>query len=328
MDAHTPPSHHSEADQPAVPHSRALVLGGGGSTGNAWLIGVLAGLHEGGLDPRAADLVIGTSAGSTAAAQLGGAAPAALYADILAAEATAPQHTPQHLPRRPPHTQPVGPSPVNRIQRVIDAAGSLAEMRVLMGAAARDLDINTNTNTDAGSSWQSAWHDTVASRLPSQEWPAGRVWLTAVDANTGEPVVLDRDSGVSLTDAVAASCSSGRPYRIGDSAYIDGGFRTNAENADLAAGYERVLVLSPFGGKALTPVEWGTHLTSQADHLRAGGSRVEIIAPAATDEHLFGENAMRGWLRPEAARVGYAQGVAHAEVLAEFWGITDSGGSE
>ena len=41
---------------------RALVLGGGGSAGNAWLIGVTAGLFEAGLDVTEADLIIGTSA--------------------------------------------------------------------------------------------------------------------------------------------------------------------------------------------------------------------------------------------------------------------------
>ena len=35
---------------------RALVLGGGGSTGNAWLIGVIAGLFDAGLDVTEANL--------------------------------------------------------------------------------------------------------------------------------------------------------------------------------------------------------------------------------------------------------------------------------
>src|SRR4051812_25066342 len=70
---------------------RALVLGGGGSTGNAWLIGVLAGLFDAGLDVTAADLTIGTSAGSTAAAQIAGAPPPELFAATLAA---APQQRP------------------------------------------------------------------------------------------------------------------------------------------------------------------------------------------------------------------------------------------
>src|SRR3954467_13500641 len=64
---------------------RALVLGGGGSAGNAWLIGVIAGLFDAGLDVTEADLIIGTSAGSTAAAQMTSATLAELLADILAA---------------------------------------------------------------------------------------------------------------------------------------------------------------------------------------------------------------------------------------------------
>src|SRR6187401_1836909 len=63
----------------------ALVLGGGGSTGNAWLIGVVAGLFDAGLDVTAADLTVGTSAGSTAAAQLAGATPTELFAAIVTA---------------------------------------------------------------------------------------------------------------------------------------------------------------------------------------------------------------------------------------------------
>src|ERR1700689_1869490 len=63
---------------------RALVFGGGGSAGNAWEIGVIAGLLDAGLDVTEADLVIGTSAGSTAAAQVTSATrPAELLAGIL-----------------------------------------------------------------------------------------------------------------------------------------------------------------------------------------------------------------------------------------------------
>src|SRR5881397_2022944 len=63
---------------------RALVLGGGGAAGNAWLIGVVAGLFDAGLDVTDADLIIGTSAGSTAAAQITGRTPTELLAAILA----------------------------------------------------------------------------------------------------------------------------------------------------------------------------------------------------------------------------------------------------
>ena len=48
----------------------ALVLGGGGITGIAWELGLIAGLAEGGVDLSTADLVVGTSAGSVVGAQL------------------------------------------------------------------------------------------------------------------------------------------------------------------------------------------------------------------------------------------------------------------
>ncbi len=164
------------------------------------------------------------------------------------------------------------------------------------------------------------WRDIVAARLPSPVWPERTIFITAVDARTGEPVVFDRHSGVDLVDAVAASTSGGgSAYRIGDGRYIDGGYRSNAENADLAAGYGRVLVLSPLSGRSLHPREWGTHLATQVDELRAGGSRVETVFPDSGSAHLFGENAMDPSLRPPAARAGYEQGRALAEQLAEFW---------
>ncbi len=186
-------------------------------------------------------------------------------------------------------------------------------MRRRMGTAALDMD------TASDGAWQTQWRAIVASRLPSQHWPQRTVLITAVDAQTGEPVVFDRNSGIELADAVAASCASGRPYKIGDSRYIDGGYRSNAENADLAAAYGRVLVLSPFGGRSLVPKEWGTHLTTQVDELRARGSRVETIFPESNSEHMFGANAMDLSLRPPAARAGHHQGRALAEHLSEFW---------
>jgi NTE family protein len=289
---------------------RALVLGGGGSTGNAWLIGVVAGLFDAGLDVTTADLTIGTSAGSTAAAQIAGATPTELLAAILAAapqQRTGPGGSDRgRVPIRPVADQ------MERRRKIIASAEDAADMRRRMGAAALDMEAASD------GSWQTQWRATVAARLPSQRWPQRTVLITAVDAHTGEQVVFDRHSGVDLADAVAASCASGLPYRIGDSRYIDGGFRRN-ENADLATGYGRVLVLSPFGGRALQPSDWGMQLAAQVDELRAGGSRVETIFPDSNSEHMFGANAMDLSLRPPAARAGYDQGSVRAERLAEFW---------
>jgi NTE family protein len=308
----------SDQDQPQIDATRrapaagerALVLGGGGSTGNAWLIGVIAGLFDAGLDVTEADLIIGTSAGSTAAAQITSASPTELLAAILAA---APQQRTGAV--KPDGGRvPIGPAAdhMERTSAIIAAAEDAADMRRRLGAAA----IETDAVSDG--SGQTRWRATVAARLPSQHWPERTVLITAVDAHTGEPVVFDRHSGVDLVDAVAASCASGFAYGIGGSRYIDGGYRRN-ENADLAVGYERVLVLSPFGGRSRTPLDWGMQLAAQVDELRAGGSSVETIFPDSSSEHMFGANAMDLSLRPPAARAGYNQGRALAEQLTEFW---------
>ena len=310
----------SDQDQPQADATRrapaagerALVLGGGGSAGNAWEIGVIAGLFDAGLDVTEADLIIGTSAGSTAAAQVCSATPAELLAGILAA---APQ----------PRTGPVGPDRgrapnrpaadhMEKTSQIIGAAEDAADMRRRMGAAALEMDAASD------GSGQTQRRATVAARLPSQRWPQRPMLIVAVDAHTGEPVVFDRHSGVDLVDAVTASCAGPGvpPHSIGDSRYIDGGYRSN-ENADLAAGYGRVLVLSPLGGRSRAPVDWGIHLAAQADELRAHGSRVETIVPDSNSRDAFGSNLMDPSTRPPAARAGYNQGSALAEQLTEFW---------
>jgi NTE family protein len=142
--------------------------------------------------------------------------------------------------------------------------------------------------------------------------------ITAVDARTGEPVAFDRHSGVDLVDAVAASTSSGSPYRIGTNLYIDGGYRRN-ENADLAAGYGRVLVLAPFGGRSRHPLEWGMQLAAQVEELRDSGSSVETIFPDGPSTNAFGGDMMDPSTRLPAARAGDDQGRALGEQLARFW---------
>lgn len=312
----------SEQDQPQLHAStrmrpageRALVLGGGGSTGNAWEIGVIAGLYEAGVDVTEADLVVGTSAGATVAAQFtGDVPPTELLAAILAA-GPVPSSGPAGSGRG---RAPIGPvaDHLERTSRIIAAAADAADMRRRMGAAALEAD------SASDGSAHPRWRDIVAARLPSQQWPDRLVRITAVDAHTGEPVVFDRFSGVDLVDAVAASTSNGfgvPPYHIGGHRYLDGGYRRN-ENADLAAGYARVLVLSPFGGRSRHPLEWGMQLAAQLDELRAGGSRVETVFPDRDCEHMFGAHAMDLSLRAPAARAGYDQGRALAERLTGFW---------
>jgi len=134
---------------------RALVLGGAGSAGNAWLIGVIAGPFEAGLDVTEADLTIGTSAGSTAAAQItSGIQPTELLADILAA-APQPPTGPVGSDRG---RAPIGPAAnhMERTSTIIGAAEDAADMRRRMGAAALETDAASH------SSVQTRWRAVAA----------------------------------------------------------------------------------------------------------------------------------------------------------------------
>jgi NTE family protein len=286
-----------------------LVLGGGGASGNAWLIGVVAGLFDGGLDVTDADLIIGTSAGSTAAAQISSASPAELYADILA-EAIQPRSAPEAVARRP--TVAPAADHIERTSRIIQDAADPADMRRRMGAALLELDPTSDRSRQ--------WRATVAARLPNQHWPSRPMLITAVDAHSGEPVVFDRRSGVDLVDAVAASTAGGFAYAIGDKRYIDGGYRADV-NADLASGYGRVLIIAPLGASTRKPLRWGLHLTAQVEELRAAGSRIETVFPDSDSQSALGAgmNIMDPSRRRPSAEAGYSQGRALAEQLTGFW---------
>ena len=261
-------------DRDRASDRRALVVAGGGAAGHAWEIGLLAGLAEAGVDLTTADLVVGTSAGSTVAAQVtSGSRPAGLYAAILAEVPPSPAagDRPAGAGERR-HAPPVsGPSYLDWSNAVIAASEDAADMRRRMGAAAL-------ARAAADRPSRTPWREIVAARLPSREWPPSLVRITAVDARTGEPVVFDRHGDVELVDAVAASTSAMTPYAIGEDRYLNGGYR-RSENADLAAGYDRVVVLSPFSGRTRMPLAWGMDLATQVAELRAGGSRVESRVP-------------------------------------------------
>lgn len=308
----TPPSASRSTTASTDPSAgRALVLAGAGAAGNAWELGLIAGLSDTGIDLTAAELVIGTSAGSTVAAQItSGTRPAELYAAILSEVPHPAGGAASDRARTAP------PSSVRYLDWSNDIIGSAADapdMRRRMGAAAIAREA-TDGSTGA------RWREIVAARLPRRDWPDQPVLVAAVDADTGEPVVFDRNSGIDLVDAVAASTSNGfgGAYRIGERRYINGGYR-RSENADLAAGYGRVLVLSPFSGASRMPQAWRMDLASQVAELRAGGSRVEVVVPDPGAGDVFNANAMDPSTRLQAARGGYEQGRGLAESMAAFW---------
>lgn len=300
----------------------ALVLGGGGSAGHAWTIGVIAGLAEAGIDmTEAADLVIGTSSGATAAAHVrSGMPPAELLAAILS------EPVPPVGQNRQGPPSPSMAAIFERMRAIGAAATSAADLRRAMGAFGLESDA---TLGPAAAEQRRAM---VASRLPHPEWPERPMIVVAIDAHTGELAAFDRDSGVDLVDAVLAGTALPGmvpTHSINGTRYINGGVRS-AENADLASGYAKVVVLAPFGGRSGTlpagqfegirrSPEWGTDLTSQVEGLRKQGSRVEVITPDADSRVAMGTNQMDPSTRPPSARAGYNQGRALASQLIEFW---------
>jgi NTE family protein len=301
-------------------HNVALVLGGGGAAGQAWEIGVIAGLAEAGLDmTQAADLVVGTSAGATAAAQVRSGIPAAeLLASVLS-----PPVRPAGPNRERPPSLPMA-TVFERMRAIGAAATSAADLRRAMGA----FGLESDATLEPGAAQRRA---IVAARLPRPQWPDRPMIVVAVDAHTGELAAFDRDCGVDLVDAVTASTALPGlvpTHPINGTRYIDGGVRS-PDNADLASGYANVVVLSPLGGRSQTPPErgadpsgqfeglrrppeWGVDLASQVEGLRKQGSRVEVITPDADSRAAMGTNQMDPATRIPAARAGFAQGKREA----------------
>jgi len=276
--------------------TRALVLGAGGEAGVSWEIGLLAGLAARGLDLTDADLVVGTSAGAGVAAVIhSGVSLPELYRAQLAAVNGEPvaQLTRWTIARI---LWAVGPT--SRPDRARRRLGRMA-IRARTGPAAERRAV-------------------IEHRLGTHDWPAGKLLITAVDADTGEFTTFDASSGVDLVDAVGASCAVPGvwpPVVINGRRWIDGGMRSPA-NADLAAGYDRVVVIAPIirGLRSIAGV------AGQVTELGRSCQAVALVGPDAAAATAFGRNLLDPACRAPSARAGYAQaGVARAD-LAAVWG--------
>src|SRR5690348_11811953 len=264
----------------------ALVLGGGGLAGIAWETGVLHALTERGLDVTTAERVVGTSAGATVAAQLGSRTPIA--------ELFARQVDPARQSRE---LTPEGISVAELMEVWATLATEAAESGDLSQLPLRVGELALNAKTVS----ESARREVIEGRLPDHAWPAdGKVTLTAVDVYTGELRLFDKDSGVPLVDAVAASCAVPGvwpPVTIGESRYMDGGIRS-ATNVDLAGDFPRVLLLAPM----VDPMAEQQLLALQAR------AQVQVITPDEASVGAFGPNPLDPEVRAPCADAGYAQG--------------------
>lgn len=269
--------------------SEALVLGGGGVAGIAWITGLLAGLAEAGQDVTGAGLLVGTSAGATVTAQLG----SGLSLEELYARQADPGRQSAELMAEL-DMEALGA----RMAAALGDTTTFTEMRRAIGGFSLAADTVPEPERRA----------VIEGRLPSHEWPERAMKIVAVDAETGEPRVFDNSSGVSLVDAVTASCAVPGvwpPATIEGHRYVDGGVRS-AMNADYATGASRVLLILPLGQDE--PLASEKPLVEALAELRAAGAEVAILEPDEASLAAIVTNPLDPASRTPAAEAGRAQG--------------------
>jgi NTE family protein len=259
---------------------------------------VLAGLADAGVDLASADLVVGTSAGSVVGAQVtSGAELEAMFARQL----------------EPPAQEKVARMSRANLARygwaMLVSRGRDEDFRRRVGSVALAAEKAGLTPTEQERL------DVIGSRLVGRDWPDRQLVVTAVDAETGEFRAFDRTSGVPLLQAVAASCAVPGvypPVTIGERRYIDGGMRSTA-NADLAQGYDRLVVLAPI------PRGVGPIASVDAQVTGMVSARVAVVTPDEGARTAIGKNVLDPAARAPSARAGRAQAAEVVEQVADAW---------
>jgi NTE family protein len=282
-----------------VTSKRGLVLAGGGLAGIAWETGILRGIEDESAETVRAlldsDVVIGTSAGSAVAAQLGsGLSLEELYDRQVrgAGKEIDPGVDIEDITRL-------------FLNALSDPGATTAQKLQRIGEVAR----STKTVSEA------VRRDVIGQRLPSHDWPERDLRITAIDIGTGELVAIDRKSGVELVDAVAASCAvpgAWPPVTIGERRYMDGGVGSTM-NLKLATDCDAVVVLVPSGKGAPSP--FGPDPAVEVDAFPG-----RSLGVFADDDALsaFGPNPLDPACREPSARAGRAQGRRVTAEVAEF----------
>jgi NTE family protein len=282
---------------------RGLVLGAGGVLGAAWTVGALAAVEERlGWDPREADVLVGTSAGSVLAS--------ALACGISVAELVDHQRGVSD-PRIPfdPDTDSGGALPplprpfVGSPRGVLHA--SLRPWRITpLGALAAVMPQGRGSIAALGG--------LIDAVLPGGGWPAHpATWIVAMDYDTGRRVPFGRPGAppASLREAVMASCAIPgwyQPVTIGRKRYVDGGV-CSPTSVDLVArlGLDEVVVLSPMTSLSYDAPESVAarierrfrrlvtkRVVGELKKVAATGTTVTFLGPTADDLAVIGANMM------------------------------------
>lgn len=273
----------------------ALVLGGGGPVGGAWMTGVLAGLTDAGIDLDRADVVIGTSAGAIFGSRLACGEP----------------------PREMYERQLTG---ADRLLMNVTAAQTLRFLWAALGSRNPDRSVRRlgRAALTARPTPGADLPDVVRPLLRgASDWPARALRIASVDAHTGQVETFGADSALTLVEAVAASCAVPLvwpPVTASGRRWMDGGSRSTT-NIRLARGYERVLAVAPI------PSAVGPHPSAQqeAAELAAEGVAVTLLAPDRASRRAMGRDLTADTHRLDAALAGHAQATALADGVAGVW---------
>ena len=229
-----------------------LALGGGGIAGYAFHAGVLGSIQEmTGWDPRTAEVMVGTSAGSGIVGLLRGGVPVPEMVSRMLSISTNPSDM-SRLRRASGRGIRLsgglwfGPSSPKLLAREIGRLHRIRPTNLVVGALP-----NGRVANDVLSDHYTTLHGS---------WPEAETWITAVSLDTGDLTVFGRDERhdeVEFADAVAASCAIPgffRPVKINGRRYVDGGARSMV-NVDLLADLELdlVVILAPMSIAALSP---------------------------------------------------------------------------
>lgn len=276
----------------ATASTRALVLTGGGTAGGAWMAGLVDTLRAKGCDLAEADLIVGTSAGARTGAQLA----TGTLADVTARYRRAGFPLVQ-LPALLRGYPAAVRSAIAGASSRQEAARRIANLpplgSVLVPAAERR-------------------HE-VSAQLPIQDWPARKLVLAAVDAESGGRVTFDANSGVALLDAVMASGNVPGIHalvEIGGRRYADGGVHS-AYNVDLAAGHDLVVVIGPIRADPEARAELDAQIAA------LGTAIVHVITADDASFAAIGANTGHQW--PAAIEAGAVQAGREIGKLQEIW---------
>lgn len=276
------------------PRSRAVVFSGGGPAGEAWMLGLIAGLRDEGVDLGQADLVVGTSAGARVGAQLAAGSVDAGIETIRGANATQLEF------------------PVALDSFIAAAAQIMAEERDAREASRRIA------NLEPLGEWlvpAADRREVIAAALEVSTWPETPLAITAVDAQTGRRVAFDAESGVGLLDALTASGSLPGVVEllsIDGRSYADGGVHS-LYNADLAAGKEVVVVISPLPLNALFQARLDREVAALGD------AAVHVVVPSEASLAAIGPDPLSAQAARAALDAGRAQSGAEAPAVASAW---------